>query len=182
MVDAELPPGLPVAKISVPEARPGNYVIRISSVERKDVAFKMAVGAVEDGLPFPVMPDDRAIRVVDTASGRSCRSLTLMWNISATDHPQQYCLYVDRAKSKAKGARKPEVDRCAVAAGRPRGKAKKVTCKTVVNNGTHAVDRVVQLVSDLKPSTRYRFEVIARKQDGKEFAAYDALEVKTKKC
>lgn len=52
-------------KISIPDPELGSYRIRLSSTEqRKNVAFKMAVGSAEDGLPFPVLPNNRTIRVV----------------------------------------------------------------------------------------------------------------------
>lgn len=182
LIERELVPEWPMTKISLPDPQPGSYSIHVSSVDRKNVAFRMAVGAVEDGLPFPVVPGDRTIRVVNEDS-RSCKSVTLMWNVAATDQPQQYCLYMERVKSKARPRRRQDtIDRCEAAKRIQHAKAtKKVMCKAFANNGTHAVDSMVEVVSDLKPSTRYRFEVVVRRQE-KEFAAYDTVDIKTKKC
>lgn len=184
-VETDLLSEWPIMKISIPDPELGSYRIRLSAMEqRKNIAFKMAVGSAEDGLPFPVLPSNRTIRVVDgetsssSSSSSSCRSVTLMWNIAPTEQPQQYCLYMERQRGKNNARRK--ANRCAIGE-MLRREANKVMCKVISENGPNAVADMVEVVADLKPNTRYTFDVAVTKQ-GKESAAYDTLSVKTRKC
>ncbi len=147
----------------VRRARKGTYMIDISATQYRSLSLQLYISTKSRDLPYPELPKDRRIKVFQNK--RSCDTVTVAW--LGTRRKVQYCLYAKPAigamplphtRSHRTLPSFADGNKCMGPGNRKR--AEKIMCKTVrYKNKRRAV--MTEVVSGLRPHTKYTFEVYA---------------------
>ena len=139
------------------KAKKGTYMIDVSTIEYRSGSLQLFISTKSKDLPYPELPKDRRIKVFQNK--RSCDTITVAW--LGTRRKVQYCLYAKPIAAISQflpWTTFTDSNKCISPSSRK--KAEKVMCKTVrYKNKRRAV--MTEVVSGLKPHTKYNFDVYA---------------------
>ena len=146
-------------------------IIKVKSRRRTPGYFRIFATTNPSKYPFPLLPKNSRIIVFQTL--RQCTSVTLAW--LSTKEVSQYCLYMREVNRQNSNVRQD--NRCH--GPEMRKKSEKVVCRSV-NSAEAERDVLTELVTDLKPGTKYIFDVYVSGV-GKQTLAYRSKSVTTKR-
>lgn len=156
----------------VANVKPGVLRIKVVNDDSDAKLYKIWASVKPSRNPYPRLPVDTSIKVLEHS--RTCRSVTLAWLGSTEKH--DYCLYKRMEEEEYfKQLILEESNQCQG----PPAKMEKIFCRRFkVNNDSELIMKAS--VTDLKPSTTYRFDLYASKPNRQQLS-YRTVWVKTKR-
>ena len=154
----------------------GSYTVKVSTERRRSAYFKLIATQRPWRLPYPILPNDTSIRVLNKRT--TCHSITLSWRGSERKH--RYCVFAKEVPMDEDPLHKllGQWNKCMSPEGRKR--AEKVTCRNVrfKDKGRNTIS---ERIRGLKPNTRYILDVyITKKSRDGQTLSYKTTEAVTK--
>lgn len=162
--------GRPLQFLARTSASPDTYDILVSNDGKGSASFQVIVTSATKEFPFPDIPTDAGIRVVQS----DCHSMELAWSESNPGHTY-YCLVVEPFDSNG-GTR----NRCTIP--RPSNNKSKILChpSRSSNPNQRHPQQHNQTVTDLEKDMSYRLTVYVRNRNGSQYISYPPIVTATR--
>ncbi|XP_067136252.1 protein NDNF-like [Centruroides vittatus] len=161
--------------LSVVPPSNGTYQISVETTSESPRRARMWVGRKFHKLPFPVLPEDKSVKIFDTLT--TCDSVTLAWH-STIDEKVKYCIYKRTAKAGFVRLFASPQNFCEQSEETEEGR-ERVLCRRYHRFSRQRFNNVImQRVRNLKPSFTYVFDVRVTKHNAKTLS-YERVWVTT---
>lgn len=161
--------------LSVVPPSNGTYQISVQSGLKNPRRVRLWVGKRYHKLPFPVLPEDKSIKIFDTLT--TCDSVTLAWH-STIDEKVKYCIFKRTAKAGFMRLFASPQNFCHQSE-EAKDDRERILCRRYHRFSRQRFNNVImQRVRNLKPSFTYVFDIQVTKHNAKTLS-YEQVWVTT---